>query len=111
MYDFNRFIKLKTDVSDYAFKAQIKYRNNRNKFYLITFYFHKLLKAELNYFIYDKEFLIIVNAFKEFRYYLKETCTRLRFILTIKTYYIFPSLKTLINDNYVTLNILQNSIT
>ena len=66
MYDFNRPVELKTDVSDYAFGAQIGYRNNKGKLYLIAFYFHKLLGAELNYFIYDKEFLVIVNAFKEF---------------------------------------------
>ena len=71
MYDFNCPVNLKTDVSDYAFKAQIRYRNNEGKLYLITFYFYKLLKAELNYLIYDKKFLIIVNTFKEFRYYLK----------------------------------------
>ena len=71
MYDFNRFVKLKTDASDYAFGAQIKYRNNESKLYPIVFYFHKLLKAKLNYFIYDKKFLVIVNAFKKFRHYLK----------------------------------------
>ena len=72
MYDFNRPVKLKTDISDYAFGTQIKYRNNKGKFYLIIFYSHKLSKAKLNYLIYDKKFLIIVNTFKEFRYYLKE---------------------------------------
>ena len=72
IYDFNRPIKLKTDTSDYAFKAQIKHRNNQNKLYPITFYFYKLLKVKLNYPIYDKKFLVIVNAFKKFRYYLKK---------------------------------------
>ena len=71
MYDFNCFIKLKTDASDYAFKAQIKHRNNEGKLYFIAFYFHKLSKTELNYPIYDKKFLIIINAFKKFRHYLK----------------------------------------
>ena len=66
MYDFNRSVKLKTNVSDYAFKVQIKHYNNENKLYLIAFYFYKLLKTELNYLIYDKKFLIIVNAFKKF---------------------------------------------
>ena len=42
------------------------------------FYSHKLLKAELNYFIYDKKFLIIVNAFKKFRYYLKENMHQIK---------------------------------
>ena len=72
MYDFNRPVKLKTDVSDYAFKVQIRYRNNEGKLYLIVFDSYKLSKAKLNYLIYDKKFLIIVNIFKKFRYYLKE---------------------------------------
>ena len=71
MYDSNRPIKLKTDASDYAFGAQIEHRNDQNKLYPIAFYFYKLLKAKLNYPIYDKKFLAIVNAFKEFRHYLK----------------------------------------
>ena len=53
MYDFNRPVKLKINVSDYAFGAQIKYRNNKNKLYPITFYFYKFSKAKLNYPIYD----------------------------------------------------------
>ena len=69
MYDFKRFIKLKTDVSDYAFEIQIKYRDNNGKLYPIAFYFYKLIKAKLNYFIYDKKFLTIINAFKKFKYY------------------------------------------
>ena len=72
MYNFNRPVKLKTDASDYALGTQIKYRNNKGKLYPIAFYSYKLLKAKLNYLIYDKKFLIIVNAFKKFRYYLKE---------------------------------------
>ena len=71
MYNFNRPVKLKIDVSYYAFGAQIKHYNNESKLYPITFYFHKLLKTELNYFIYDKKFLTIINFFKKFRHYLK----------------------------------------
>jgi hypothetical protein len=36
-----------------------------------VFYFRKMLPAELNYDIYDKEFLTIVTAFLEWRVYLK----------------------------------------
>ena len=84
MYDLNRPVKLKTDVSNYAFKAQIGHRNNQNKLYLIAFYFHKLLKAELNYPIYDKKFLAIVNAFKKFRYYLKGNMHQIKVYINYK---------------------------
>ena len=42
------------------------------------FYFYKFLKAELNYLIYDKKFLVIVNAFKKFRYYLKKNMHQIK---------------------------------
>ena len=78
MYDFNRPVKLKTDASDYAFKVQIRYRNNESKLYPIIFYSYKLLKTELNYPIYDKKFLVIVNTFKKFRHYLKENMHQIK---------------------------------
>ena len=78
MYDFNCFIKLKTDASDYAFGVQIKYRNNKGKLYLIAFYFYKLSRTELNYLIYYKKFLTIVNAFKKFRHYLKRNMHQIK---------------------------------
>ena len=84
MYDFNRPVKLKINVSDYTFGAQIKHRNNESKLYLIAFYFYKLLKAELNYLIYDKKFLTIVNAFKKFRHYLKENMYQIKVYINHK---------------------------
>ena len=71
MYNLNRPVKFKTDASDYAFEVQIKYRNNKSKLHLIAFYSHKFLRTKLNYPIYDKKFLTIINFFKKFRYYLK----------------------------------------
>jgi len=37
----------------------------KKKLYFFAFYFRKMLLAELNYDIYDKEFLIIVAAFQK----------------------------------------------
>lgn len=69
-FDPDKEIELETDSSDFALGAQIGQRNNDGKLHPIAFYSHKLHGAELNYPIYDKEFLAIVNAFKEFRHYL-----------------------------------------
>ena len=41
----------------------------KKKLYFIVFYFYKFIKTEFNYLIYDKEFFIIVNVFKKFKYY------------------------------------------
>ena len=64
MYSFKRPVKLEINALNYVFETQIKYRNNDGKFYPIAFYFYKLIKAKLNYFIYNKEFFVIINAFK-----------------------------------------------
>ncbi|KAM5354848.1 hypothetical protein ACJ41O_001494 [Fusarium nematophilum] len=70
MFDPSRPIELETDASDFALGAQLGQRDDEGKLHPIAFYSHKLHGAELNYPIYDKEFLAIVNAFKEFRHYL-----------------------------------------
>jgi hypothetical protein len=47
------------------------YNQKKRKFHLFAFYFRKMSPAELNYNIYNKEFLAIVAAFQEWRVYLK----------------------------------------
>ncbi|KAF5013432.1 hypothetical protein FDECE_563, partial [Fusarium decemcellulare] len=71
MFDPDKEIELETDSSDYALGGQIGQRDEDEKLHPIAFYSHKLHGAELNYPIYDKEFLAIVNCFKEFRHYLR----------------------------------------
>ena len=95
IYDFNRPVKLKTDASDYALKAQIKHRNNESKLYFIAFYSHKLLKTELNYLIYDKKFLTIVNTFKKFRHYLKENMHQIKVYTDYKNITHFSTIQNL----------------
>lgn len=70
MFDPDKEIELETDASDYALGGQIGQRDENGKLHPIAFYSHKLHGAELNYPIYDKEFLAIFNCFKEFRHYL-----------------------------------------
>ncbi|RKK67903.1 hypothetical protein BFJ69_g14088 [Fusarium oxysporum] len=70
MFDPNKEIELETDLSDFALGGQIGQRDDQGKLHPIAFYSHKLHGPELNYPIYDKEFLAIVNCFKEFRHYL-----------------------------------------
>jgi hypothetical protein len=69
-FDPEREIELETDASDFAQGAQIGQRDDDGMLHPIAFFSYKMHGAELNYPIYDKEFLAIVNAFKEFRHYL-----------------------------------------
>ncbi|EXV01030.1 reverse transcriptase domain protein [Metarhizium robertsii] len=69
-FDPEKETELETDASDFALGAQVGQRDDDGKLHPIAFYSKKLHGAELNYPIYDKEFLAIINAFKEFRHYL-----------------------------------------
>jgi hypothetical protein len=70
MFDPNKEIELEIDLSDFALGGQIGQYDDQGKLHPIAFYSHKLHGTELNYPIYNKEFLAIVNYFKEFRHYL-----------------------------------------
>ncbi|KAL9562741.1 hypothetical protein ACKAV7_013093 [Fusarium commune] len=70
MFNPNKEVELETDSSDFALGGQIGQRDDENKLHPVVFYSCKLQGAELNYPIYDKEFLAIINYFKEFRHYL-----------------------------------------
>ena len=55
---------IEIDTLDRALRAYIsQYYNGR--LYPVAFYLRKLSPAELNYNIYNKEFLVIVNTFKQ----------------------------------------------
>ncbi|KAJ3541681.1 hypothetical protein NM208_g4498 [Fusarium decemcellulare] len=65
MFDPNKEIELETDLSDYALGGQIGQRDKDGKLHPIAFYSHKLHGAELNYPIYDKEFLAIIKVYTD----------------------------------------------
>ena len=59
------------DASDYAIGSVLQQKDKAtNLLRPIAFYSRKLTKPELNYEIYDKELLVIVESFKEWRYLL-----------------------------------------
>jgi hypothetical protein len=55
---------LETDASDYAIRMRLTQPGDDGKLRPIVFYSRKLIQAELNYNIHDKELLAIVVAFK-----------------------------------------------
>jgi hypothetical protein len=62
---------LETDASDYAIRMRLTQPGDDGKPCPIAFYSRKLIQAELNYDIHDKELLAIVVAFKVWRVYLE----------------------------------------
>jgi hypothetical protein len=71
IFDPEKEITVETDVSDFALGAVLSQAGKDGKQQLIAFHSRKLSLAELNYEIYDKELLAIVDAFREWRVYLE----------------------------------------
>jgi transposase InsO family protein len=62
---------IETDASDYAIGARMTQPGPNGKPRPVAFYSRKLIQAELNYDIHDKELLAIVTAFRVWRPYLE----------------------------------------
>ena len=62
---------IKIDVLDRALGACFN-KDYKKLLYLVIFYLRKLLPTELNYNIYNKKLLAIVNTFKQWRVYYKK---------------------------------------
>lgn len=77
-FDPDKPVELETDASDFALGAQVGQRDEDGKLHPIAFYSKKLHGAELNYPIYDKEFLAIINGFKNFRHYMSGSQHRVK---------------------------------
>ncbi len=73
MFESEKLITLKMNASDEAIKACISQSDDKKRLHLIAFHSRKLTDAELNYEIHDKKLLAIVNSFKQWRMYLKES--------------------------------------
>ncbi|RFU81252.1 hypothetical protein TARUN_954, partial [Trichoderma arundinaceum] len=69
MFDPTKEIEIETDASDFAIGGVIGQRNEEGKLRPIAFFSKKLHGPELRYATYDKEFMAIVAAFKEWRHY------------------------------------------
>jgi hypothetical protein len=64
---------METDASDYAIGSILSQYDNNNVLHPIAYYSRKLKPAEINYEIYDKEMLAIVDSFAHWRHYLEDT--------------------------------------
>ncbi len=69
--DPDKPFEVETDASGFAMGAQLGQRDENDKLHPIAFYSAKFHGPELNYPIYDKELLAIINSFKEWRVYLQ----------------------------------------
>lgn len=72
-FDPDRPAILETDASNFALGAILSQRTDDGKLHPVAFYARSLSKAEVNYEIYDKELLSIVEAMKHWRTYLENS--------------------------------------
>jgi hypothetical protein len=63
-HDPEKEITIKTNASDYVIRMRMTQPGPNGKPRPVTFHSRKLIQAELNYDIHDKELLAIVVAFK-----------------------------------------------
>lgn len=69
MYDPNKPLEIETDSSDFAIGGVLVQKDENGKPHPVAFFSRKLHGPELRYPIYDKEFMAILEAFKEWRHY------------------------------------------
>lgn len=67
MYNLNKLLIVETDALDFRLGVVIVQLNNKGNKQLVYYQLRKITLAELNYNIYNKELLAIVEAFKQQR--------------------------------------------
>jgi len=71
-FDPFKTVIIETDASHFAIVAILLQRDKENCLHLTAFHSRKFQPVEINYEIYDKELLAVVDAFKHWRQYCKE---------------------------------------
>jgi len=68
-FDATKPVIIETDASDFAIRAVLSQRSEEGRLHPVAFHSRKFQPAEINYKIYDKELLAIVDAFKHWCQY------------------------------------------
>ncbi len=95
MFESEKSITLKTNASDEAIETCISQSDDKRRLHFIAYYSHKLTVAELNYEIHDKKLLAIVDSFKQWRVYLKESKHQIQVYTDHKNLLYFTIMKVL----------------
>jgi len=87
---------VETDASDYALAAILSIITKDNEIHPIAFHSRIFSAPELNYDIYDKELLVIFEAFKIWRHYLEGSALLIDIVTDHKNLEYFSTTKILI---------------
>jgi hypothetical protein len=70
-FDPSRVVHLDTDDSDFGLGLVMSQKGGDGRFHSVAFHSRKLIPAEINYNIHDKELLAIVDSLTRWRHYLE----------------------------------------
>ena len=95
MFNPKKKIIIEIDTNEIALGAILSQLDKKNRLYPVTFYSRRFTILELNYNIYDKELLAIVDNFKIQKVYLKEFKYKIKMYIDYKNLKSFTSTKVL----------------
>ena len=72
-FDSVKSSKVEIDAFDKVIEAILSQQDENDHWHSVAYLFKKMISAKDNYEVHDKELLIIIDAFKHWRYYLEET--------------------------------------
>jgi len=93
--DLDKPFEIETDISDFVFKRQLVQWDEKGRLHFIAFFSKKLYKLELNYFIYDKELIAIIELIKEWKPYFNKTKHQMKIYIDYKNLIYFTISKDL----------------
>ena len=85
---------MEADASDYALGCILSLTNPDGELHPVCYYSRKFTLAELNYPIYDKELLAVVEGFKQWRVYLEGAAELVRVYTDHKNLEYFSTART-----------------
>ena len=106
-FNLNCQIILKTDISDLVISEILSQYDNEGVLHSVTFYNKSMISAECNYYIYNKELLIIIHCFKHWHSELKHTDLLIQVFTDHQAMKTFMKNKKLIHRQIRYLNILS----
>jgi hypothetical protein len=86
---------METDASDFALGAILSQPGIYGSLHPVAFYSRKLTNAEINYQVYDKELLVIIITFEQWRLYFAGAQHRVQVLIDHKNLLYFTTTRTL----------------
>ncbi len=94
-FDFKQQAILKINALNYVKDEILSQYNDEKVLHLMIFYSKSMIFAEINYYIYDKKLLVIIQCFKHWRFKLKCTELLIQMFINHQTLKIFMKNKQL----------------